>query len=138
MCFPPGIVNNIPHFGLAHRIMTLLCQFIIRMHLYREVVTSINEFDQQGKIIAKTLIITFSYQRTFIFFYQLAQIFAGFSSISNNRLIARDIRNFPTFANLRLFNIQMFERNNLFSTPMVDFRIGLNLNGYIGVLINSF
>ena len=58
--------------------------------------------EQQGKIIAKTLIITFSYQRTFIFFYQLAQIFAGFSSISNNRLIAWDIRNFPTFANLRL------------------------------------
>ena len=125
MCFPPGIVNNIPHFGLAHRIMTLLCQFIIRMHLYREVVTSINEFDQQGKIIAKTLIITFSYQRTFIFFYQLAQIFAGLSSISNNRLIAWDIRNFPTFANLRLFNIQMFERDNLFSTPNGGFQNGV-------------
>ena len=40
------------------------------VHLYREVVTSINEFDQQRKIISKTLIITFSYQRSFIFFYQ--------------------------------------------------------------------
>ena len=69
MCLATVIANDIPHLGLSHRVMTLHCQFIIRMHLDRQVLLRINKLDKQREFPIETLVIVLAHQSGFVFIY---------------------------------------------------------------------
>ena len=51
------------------------------MHLYREVLASINKLDKQRKLVAKALIVVFAHQLALQFFYQFVQLLASIGAI---------------------------------------------------------
>ena len=111
------VIDYIPHFSLTHRVVANLCQSIVRVNLDREVIASVDELDEQWEVVAETFVVGSTYQSTLVFFYQFAQVLAGFSTVGHYRFVARNVRDFPAFAYLRLFDVKTLERNNLFATP---------------------
>src|SRR5690606_17204523 len=76
-------LDNIPHFGFTKGIVTFFRQFIIWMHLYGQVVISVDKLHQQRKFITKALINFLSSQVSFIFFKQRRKAFSFQFSIFN-------------------------------------------------------
>ena len=50
-----GSIDDVPHLGLPEGIVALEPEFVIGVHLDGEVVTGIDELDEQGKALTKTL-----------------------------------------------------------------------------------
>ena len=109
--------QRIPHLGLAAFLTLLLGNFIIRMHLDREVAVGIDKLDEQWKLIAETLVVLFSEEASLPFCNNLVEALALHLAIGYDAFISWYSRDFPAFSHILLLYVEMFESDNLTATP---------------------
>ena len=66
--------EHIPHLCFAWAFMSFLRHFVIGMHLYGQILTRINELDEQWELIAELLIDAFAYKESFVFVNELNEV----------------------------------------------------------------
>ena len=109
--------QRIPHLGLAAFLTLLLGNFIIRMHLDREVAVGIDKLDEQWKLIAETLVVLFSEEASLPFCNNLVEALALHLAIGYDAFISWYSRDFPAFSHILLLYVEMLESDNLTATP---------------------
>ena len=109
--------QRIPHLGLAAFLTLLLGNFIIRMHLDREVAVGIDKLDEQWKLIAETLVVLFSEEASLPFCNNLVEALALHLAIGYDAFIFWYSRDFPAFSHILLLYVEMLESDNLTATP---------------------
>ena len=87
--------HHIPHFGFPERVVAFGSQFIVRMHLYREVVVGINQLNQQRKLLAKLFEDPFANQVPHVDFNQFLQVVPFQRAVGHHRNITLNPREFP-------------------------------------------
>ena len=96
-----GIVaclDDVPHLGFAVLHAALLGQSVVGMHLDRELVGSVDKFNQQGELGAETVVIAFPNQLAHIYLEQFVDVVFGQKAVCNYRLVALDTRKRPQLA----------------------------------------
>ena len=109
--------QRIPHLCLAAFLTLLLGNFIIRMHLDREVAVGIDKLDEQWKLIAETLVVLFSEEASLPFCNNLVEALALHLAIGYDAFISWYSRDFPAFSHILLLYVEMLESDNLTATP---------------------
>ena len=102
--------------------MSFLRHFVIRMHLYGQILTRINELDKQGELIAELLIDAFAYKKSFVFVNQLGEVeteihITDDAAFNCYGLMSGYGTDFPRLADIRLRGIYALEGRNLIATP---------------------
>ena len=78
-------VYDIPRLGLAEAIVALHSEFIIGMHLHRELVVAVEILNQEGKLLTITLEVLLADKFTHIYLDNLIEIVALEHAIGNDR-----------------------------------------------------
>ena len=91
-------IHHIPHLGFTVGAMAQRSQFIVGMHLHREVVLRVDELDQQREIVAAAVEHLLADEVAHIDLDQLRQGVVSKVAVGHHRLFAVDARQFPAFA----------------------------------------
>ena len=95
------VSHAVPHFRLAVGIAMTVCNLVVGVDLYREVLLGIDELDEQREFITEALVVLFSDEQSFLFAHQLVETFAFLRAVGHDGLTAADARDLPTLANIR-------------------------------------
>ena len=79
--------QNIPHLSLTTTLALAMGRLVSRMYLNGQILTGIDEFNQQRKLIAKALVVLLAYQELFLFSDKLVQAHTLKRAIGHNRFI---------------------------------------------------
>ena len=82
-------VHNIPHLRLAERVVIFTCHLVVGMHLYRQVLRSVDKLYQQRKRLAVHVIHRASYQLFLIFRHKLVKLASLQRTVAHYRFLAR-------------------------------------------------
>ena len=110
-------IDNIPHFGLPERVVSFLCQFIVWMYLYRQIVACIYKLDKQRKCSAERLEILLSEQLLFVCRNNFVETFVFQRTVGHYRNVAFHTRYFPAFADPFLKRAYVFKLTYFVSPP---------------------
>ena len=115
-------LDDIPHLGLAGTAVTLHGQLVIGMHLHTEVLTRVDELDQQGELVAKLLVHLVAYQQSLVLVDELRQReslvdVVDQSAVDGYTLVTCHAADFPTLADVWLCGIDALEGCNLVASP---------------------
>ena len=102
--------------------MTLLGQFVIGMHLYGEVLTGVDELDEQWEFVTKLLVDLLSDEFTLVFIDELHQVqshidIVNQAALHSHTLMAGHATDFPRLADIGLGRINTFEGGYLIASP---------------------
>ena len=102
--------------------MTFLGKFIVRMHLYGEVLARVDELDEEREGIAEFLIDAFSDEQTFVLIDELCEIqpeidISDDTSFHRHRLMSGHGADLPRLADIGLRGVNTLERGYLITTP---------------------
>ena len=97
-------------------------QFVVRVYLDGQILLGIDEFDEQREFAVEAFVVGFAYQCSFVFVDHLCQVLACIGTVGYDGFVARNVRDFPAFAYLCLIAVQMFERNDFFTSPQGGFQ----------------
>ena len=61
--------QGIPHLGLSSLVALPACGFVVGVNLYGEVLMSVDELDEQRKLVAEALIVLLPHQGALLFAY---------------------------------------------------------------------
>ena len=78
--------QNVPHLRFATTLALTVSYLVRRMYLNRQILTGIDEFDQQRELIAKALVVLLAYQEFLLSYDKLIQAHALKRAIGHNRL----------------------------------------------------
>ena len=109
--------HEIPHLGLAALASLSVCNLIGGMHLNGEVVTGINELDEQRELIAKALVVGTADELFFQFGHEVVELSPCIGTFADDSLIAWHATDFPTLAYLAQLGMDVLERGYLRSAP---------------------
>ena len=79
--------QSIPHLCLATTLTLTMGNLVCRMHLDGEILTGIDELDQQRELIAEALVVLLTYQEFLLFSDKLVQAHTLKGAVGHNRLI---------------------------------------------------
>ena len=120
-------VHDVPHLGLAFRFVALPCQCVVRVHLDREILTCVDEFDQQRELLSEAFCIGLAEQCRAVACDQPGQGGARLGASRYDRFVTLDARKFPAFADLLLVGGDVLVGDDLFAAPDCRFENGLEL-----------
>ena len=99
--------HDIPHLGLAVALVMLPPRHrIIRMHLDGQVVASVDELDQQGKLVPVLGIHMLSHEPSLILLHELRNRPPAQGSIGHRRLMLRHPGQLPALADM--LNVSLY------------------------------
>ena len=87
------------------------------VNLYGEILTGINELDEQGELIAKALVVFLADELLFLFPYQLVEALALVRSRRHDGLVVFHAGDLPTLSHILYFSTKVFEGDNLVASP---------------------
>ena len=93
-----GTLKGIPHLGFAACLTLSVGNLIGRVYLYAQVLTGIYKLNQQGKLVAKALVVLLAHQLAFQLAYQLVQALAFVLTLAYDGLVVLYTRNLPALA----------------------------------------
>ena len=102
--------------------MTFHGKLVVRVYLYAEVLTGVDELHQQWELIAELLIDVFAYQQSFVFVdeFNEGQTLVNIvdqATIDGYTLMTWYATDFPTLTDVGLCVENAFERCYLIATP---------------------
>ena len=100
-------IKHIPHLSFSIQAMLLFSQFIIRVHLNRQITISIYDFQQQRKLRPILFINPITNQITHIHLYKISQSITLQPTIYHLTIIILHSRNIPTLTYLTQFRLIM-------------------------------
>ena len=107
--------------------MALPCQCIVRVYLDREILTCVDEFDQQRELLSEAFCIGLAEQCCAVACDQPGQGGARLGASRYDRFAALDARKLPAFADLLLVGGDVFVGDDLLAAPDCRFEDGLEL-----------
>ncbi len=97
--------------------MTFGSQFVIWMHLYRQILCGIDKLDKQGELVAIALIKFLTHYLPAVCRKKLGKGFTLERPVGNNRLMTRHRAKFPRFTHMVALRGDSFELGNTLATP---------------------
>ena len=91
MSFSAVIVYDVPHLGLAHRVVAAHCQFVVGMDLDGEVVARIDELYQKRETAAEPCVVFFACQGSFLLTDHLGEVLSCICSVGHYGFVARNV-----------------------------------------------
>ena len=114
--------HHVPHFGLALGFVAFPGQFIVRVHLDREVLPGVDELDQQRKLLAEAFVVGFAEQCGAVAGDQLRERRSGLGTFGDDGFVVLDARKFPAFADVALVGGDPFIGGDLLAAPDQGFQ----------------
>ena len=121
--FRPHItLDDIPHLRLSGAAVALHGQFVVGMHLHGKVLSRVDEFHEQRKLIAEMLVNLVAHEQSFVFVDELGECEAHVdvvhqSAVDGHALVSGHAAYFPALADIGLRREYSLERRNLIATP---------------------
>ena len=119
--------HDIPHFGLALRVVAFPGQLVVGVYLDREVLPGVDELDQQREFVAETLVVGLAQQCGAVTGQQIREFGTGLGTVRNDGFVAFDPREFPALTDVVLFGFDLFVGGDLLAAPDQGFQNRLKL-----------
>ena len=112
--------------------MALHSQFVVGVYLHAQVLTRVDELDQQRKLVAETLIDLLSHQQAFVLVDELCEVqphihIIDESTFHGHTFMASHAADFPALAYIGLCRVDALERGNLVASPNSSLQIRFKL-----------
>lgn len=124
--------EDIPHLGFTHTAMAFLRQFVIGMDLDGEVLTGVDELDEQRELVSELLIDAVTDEQTFVFVDELGEVetevyITDDAAFDSYGLMPGDRTDLPGLTDIGLGGKDALERGYLVTSPDHGAEVGLEL-----------
>lgn len=122
-------VDDVPAFGFSVFVVAATCQFVTWVYLNAEVVSSIDEFDQEGKFASVLLTDCLSEDVCTVLVDDADKVTAGKGAVADGADAGGHGTDFPAFANGFIGGCQSFVGTQFVASPHHRVKVGLKKEG---------